>query len=68
VGASVFSGECVTIRAGRAARDLPPIAASGSRAILPAPIVGHRAFDAKEFPIVIGDDEEERLSIGHGHR
>jgi hypothetical protein len=65
VGASVFDGECVTIRAGWPARDLPPIAAGTSRAILPALIVGHWAFDRKELLIVIGDDEEKRLSIGH---
>jgi hypothetical protein len=55
VDASVFGGERVTVRAGRAALNPPLIVAGIHGRILPRPVVGHRAFDAKEFPVVIGD-------------
>jgi hypothetical protein len=47
-------------------RLLPPVVAGVSGAILSRPVVGHRTFDAKEPPVVIGDDEEERWQLpGH---
>jgi hypothetical protein len=48
-GALEFDGECVSILAGRAAHDAPAkLVASVTRGIDPGPIIGHRAFDAKE--------------------
>jgi hypothetical protein len=61
VGALIVGGERITIRAGRAALDLPPIVVGISGAILPRPVVGHRAFDGKETLVEIGNDQEERL-------
>ena len=63
VSASVFSGERITIRAGRAALNPPLIIAGILGRIPPRPVVGHRAFDAKEPLIVVGDDKEEQCGL-----
>ena len=63
VGALVVGGERVTIRGGRAALNSPLIVAGIHGRIPPRPVVGHRAFDAKEPLIVVGDDEEERRGL-----
>jgi hypothetical protein len=64
-GAVEFSGERVSVRAGRAAHDVPAeLVACMARGILPKLIVGHRAFDGKEPLIVVGNDEEERRAGG----
>jgi hypothetical protein len=60
VSALEFCGERVTIRAGRATLDLLSFVAGMHGRILPRPVVGHRAFNATEPLVVIGDDEEER--------
>ena len=67
VSASVFSGERITIRAGRAALNPPLIIAGILGRIPPRPVVNHWAFDAEELPVEIGNDEEERWGLfGHG--
>jgi hypothetical protein len=67
VSASVFSGERITIRAGRAALNPPLIIAGILGRIPPRPVVNHWAFDAEELPVEIGNDEEERWRLfGHG--
>ncbi len=63
-----FEGERVSIWAGwatnNASMKLVTRMASG---VVPGPVVGHRAFDAEEFPVAIGDDKEERRQLlGHG--
>jgi len=63
VSPSVVGGEGVTIRIGRPALN-PPLMAAGTRGrILPRPVVGHRAFNGKDTPVVIDDDEKERRGL-----
>jgi hypothetical protein len=50
VGALVFGGERITIRAGRAANDVPVIVAGMPSGVVPRPDIGHRAFDGEEAP------------------
>ncbi len=66
-GALEFDGESVSLRAGWAACNAPAeLVARMARGIDPRPVVGHRAFDAKEASIVVCDDEEERRWLfGH---
>jgi len=60
VSPSVVGGEGVTIRIGRPALN-PPLMAAGIRGrILPRPVVGHRAFNGKDTPVVIDDDEKDK--------
>jgi len=63
-------GEGVTVQAGWTADDVPLLIVAGMACgLVPSPVVGHRAFDAKEPPIVVGDDQEEwgrRFGVGHG--
>jgi hypothetical protein len=55
VVAVVVGGERVAIRAGWAAFDRPLMGAGVQGGVFPRPVVGHRAFDAKEPLVVIGD-------------
>ena len=66
-GALKLGGERVSIRAGRPTQDASvKLVASMARGINPRPVVGHRAFDAKEPLIEVGNDEEERCGLfGH---
>jgi hypothetical protein len=69
VGCPIFGGERVTIRPGRTAHDVPLVVARIPGGVVPWPVVGHRAFDREEAPVMVGDDEEERLGrsvVGHG--
>jgi hypothetical protein len=62
-------GKGVAIRAGWAAFDRPLMVAGTEGSVLPRSVVGHRAFDAKEPLVVIGDDQEERFGgwgVKHG--
>jgi hypothetical protein len=69
VGAAVVGGERITIRAARAALNLPLIVAGIHGRILPWSVVGHRPFDGKETLIVVDDDEEKRPGLfGPGSR
>ena len=62
-------GERVTVRTGRTANDVPLLIVAGmAGGAVPWPVVGHRTFDAKELPVMVGDDQEEcggRVWIGH---
>lgn len=64
-----LSGERVTVRAGGTADDVPLLIVAGmAGGIVPWPVVGHRTFDAKEPPVMVGDDQEERdgrVRVGH---
>jgi hypothetical protein len=54
VGALVFGGERVSIRPGRSARDAPLVAVAGvSGGVVPGAVVGHRAFDGEDAPVVV---------------
>jgi len=68
VGALVFSGERITVQAGRAAHDVPLIVAGMPGSLVPWPDIGHRAFDGEEAPVMVDDNQEERLGqlrVGH---
>jgi hypothetical protein len=69
-GALKISGKPVPVRAARAAHDAPvKIVTRMTGSIVPRPIVGHRAFNAKGSPIMVGDNEEERrrgIGVGRG--
>jgi len=54
-------GERVTVGADRTADDVPLLIVAGmASGLVPSPVVGHRTFDAKEPPVVVGEDQEER--------
>jgi len=63
MGASIVSDERVTIRARWSALNPPLIVAGAHSRVLPRPVIDHRTFDGKDPPIVIDDDEEERLGL-----
>jgi hypothetical protein len=45
------------------------LVARAARGSMPRAIVGHRAFDRKESPVMVGDNQKERqgrISVGHG--
>jgi hypothetical protein len=68
VGTLVFSGERITIWAGRAANDLTLIVAGMPGGLVPWPDVGHRAFDGEEASVMVDNDQKERLGrwrVGH---
>jgi hypothetical protein len=68
VGFPIFGGERVTIRAGRAAHDVPLVVTGIPGGVVPCPIIGHRAFNGEEAPVIVGNDEEIRLGravVGH---
>lgn len=69
-GALKISGKPVPVRAARAAYDAPvKVIPRMTGSIVPRPIVGHGAFNAKEPLIIIGDNEEEqrgRIGVGRG--
>jgi hypothetical protein len=55
-----FTGECPSIRAGRAAFNAPAkIVAGMARGAFPRSVIGHRTFDGKEALVVVRDDEKE---------
>jgi hypothetical protein len=60
VGATELSGECVAIGAGRSAGDAVLMMARLAGGGFPRPVVGHRALDAEDAAVVVGDDQEER--------
>jgi hypothetical protein len=61
VGFPVSGGERVTIRAGRAIHDVPLMVARIPGGVIPWLVVGHQAFDGEEVPVMVGEDDEERL-------
>jgi hypothetical protein len=63
VGVVVVGGERVPIRPSQAALHAPFMVARIHGAILPRPVVGHRAFGGQEPLVAIGNDEEERRRL-----
>jgi hypothetical protein len=70
LGSLKISGKLVPVRAARSAHDAPvKIITRMTGSVVPRPIVAHRAFNAKEPLIIIGDNEEERrgrIDVGRG--
>jgi hypothetical protein len=65
-----FAGERVAVWAGWAALDVTIVLLPGAiNREMPRGIIGHRALDAEQASVEIGDDQEEgvvEVGVGHG--